>query len=1093
MDFDPKQIKTSFFSQCRADFKESTTIVIENIGSGAAAFLATKLFWARSVSTIVVTTQQRFDDLLGNVETFLGHAPEEFPSSEIDLSLKWVNVDAVGKRDSLLHSLSEKKGPVICLTTLKALLEKTPTPKESSSRHITLSVNDEINSELVIDLLRELGYQHKTLAVEKGEFACRGGIVDIFPLSSTEPVRLEFWGEILSSIRVYDPKSQLSTGKTSKINITPASDFSRENFSGSLTDYFDSQTLYIFDEVIDLENDYANQVGIFRTHEKQFLPISKLWSDIANNPKLFLSSQVLPQETLHNDVIDILSSTFPIKRVASPFLKIDQEFIHDEENANALASYAKYLEDFTSTTFEEENFPSICVYGTKGKILAESATLLKATLSKFLIYTQEGPLSSGFFFPEGGFAAVSLSEFAHKKILRRQKQRSYFSSSTEEVYVPLPGDTVVHLQNGIGKFLGVERKPNHQNVETDYMVIEYANKAKLYVPSDQAFLISKYVGSSEKSPDLHDLNSSKWKRCRDLTEKSLIAYAEKLLKLEAERTTLPAFVYPPNGENVKKFEESFPYEETPDQLKAIDSIYSDMLSDKVMDRLICGDAGFGKTEVLMRAAVKAVCDGGKQVVVMVPTTILALQHYETFCQRMSDLPIKIGVLCRFSGTKATKQLLSQVSSGEINILIGTHRLIGKDVTFKNPGLLIIDEEQRFGVKVKEHLKQLYPDIDCLTISATPIPRTLYMSLSGARDLSVITVPPYDRLPVSSFVVEKKDETIQAAIKHELLRGGQAYVIHNRIESIFSLAENIRTLIPEAKISVAHGQMDSEELTKIFETFKAGRTNVLVATALIENGIDIPNANTILIDNADKFGMADLYQMKGRVGRWNKKAYCYFMVANAEILSSRAAKRLEVLNKQEYGGGMKIALEDLEIRGAGNILGTDQSGHITSIGFNLYCKLLKKAVKNLKKNKTQGIFGDEVKIEFPYNTSISEDYVPSATIRIEFYQKIGNAETDEDLDEIKEELRDRFGPYDVSIDLLFVLAKIRLFAVKNNFSIIKATSNTLFVVQKHGKSEEIRKTLPFSLSADPQELFSDVVKAIEMAFPLEDALSEELSS
>ncbi|WP_213358320.1 transcription-repair coupling factor [Chlamydiifrater phoenicopteri] len=1092
MDLNPKQINTPFFSHCQEDFKEGKSLVIENIGSGAVAFLTTKLFYDRRDSIVVVTTQQRFDDLLGNIETFLGQPPEEFPSSEIDLSLKWVNVDAVGKRDSLLHTLSEKNSPTFCLTTLKAILEKTPTPKESASRYITLSINDEISSETVIDLLKELGYQHSSLAIEKGEFAFRGGIVDIFPLSSTEPVRLEFWGETLSSIRIYDPKSQLSTGKISNVNITPANDFSRENFSGALTDYFDSQSLYVFDEIMELESDYANQVGVFRTHKKQFLAIDELWNNIASNPKLFLSSQVLSQETLNKSSIEILASTFSIKRVASPFLKIDQEFISSEENTNALASYAKYLEDFVPS-LQEGLSPSICVYGAKGKTLTESATLLQASAQKFSVCTREGTLSSGFFFPEGGFAAISLSEFSHKKILRRQKQRSYFSSSTEEVYVPLPGDTVVHLQNGIGKFLGVERKPNHQNVETDYMVIEYANKAKLYVPSDQAFLISKYVGSSEKSPDLHDLNSSKWKRCRDLTEKSLIAYAEKLLKLEAERTTLPAFIYPPNGENVRKFEESFPYEETPDQLKAIDSIYSDMLSDKVMDRLICGDAGFGKTEVLMRAAVKAVCDGGKQVIVMVPTTILALQHYETFCQRMSDLPIKIGVLCRFSGTKNTRQLLNQVGAGEIDILIGTHRVIGKDVSFKNPGLLIIDEEQRFGVKVKEHLKQLHPDIDCLTISATPIPRTLYMSLSGARDLSVITVPPYDRLPVSSFVVEKKDETIQAAIKHELLRGGQAYVIHNRIETIFSLAENIRTLIPEAKISVAHGQMNSEELTKIFENFKAGTTNVLVATALIENGIDIPNANTILIDNADKFGMADLYQMKGRVGRWNKKAYCYFMVANAEILSSRAAKRLEALNKQEYGGGMKIALEDLEIRGAGNILGTDQSGHITSIGFNLYCKLLKKAVKNLKKNKTQGIFGDDVKIEFPYNSSIPESYVPSATIRIEFYQKIGNAETDEDLDEIKEELRDRFGPYDTSIELLFVLAKIRLFAVKNNFSIIKATSNTLFVVQKHGKSEEIRKTLPFSLSPDPEELFSDVVKAIGMAFPLESSLSEEASS
>ncbi|AZU10969.1 transcription-repair coupling factor [Chlamydia psittaci] len=1079
MDFDPVNLNLSILPEIT---NTSVPLLIENILPGARSFLAAKFFYERKESVVMITTRSRIDDLFEDLSSFLGFPPVEFPSSEIDLSPKLVNIDAVGKRDKVLYDLYQKKAPIFCVTTLKALLEKTRSPKDTAHQHLDIQVGDVLDPDIMIDLCKNLGYRHETLASDKGEFAYRGGIIDIFPLSSPEPFRIEFWGEKIISIRPFNPSDQLSTGKVSKLSISPATkDSGTEVLSHCLLDYFDTPPAFLFDNLTLLEDDFSEISGTLSSLPNRFLPIQDLCRRAFQSQTIFFEEKNFPNvRTIKNTQvnIEVFHCDIQASRLVAPFI-YPNEVIDEQENP--LLGFLQKLQEYIPNKGQPFN---VALYNTKAKSLKEARALIETlSQSSIHIYEKPGNLSSSFALVNERFAAISLAEFASTKVLRRQKQRNYFSVTTEEVFVPIPGETVVHLHNGIGKFIGMEKKPNHLNIETDYLVLEYADKARLYVPSDQAYLISRYVGVSDKTPDLHNLNGSKWKRSRDLSEKSLILYAEKLLQLEAQRSTTPSFIYPPHGEEVIKFEESFPYEETPDQLKAIEQIYSDMMSDKLMDRLICGDAGFGKTEVIMRAAVKAVCDGQRQVIVMVPTTILANQHYETFTQRMAGLPINIAVLSRFSEGKALKKIFEDTAQGNIDILIGTHKLINKNLEFKNPGLLIIDEEQRFGVKVKDFLKERYPTIDCLTVSATPIPRTLYMSLSGARDLSLITMPPLDRLPVSTFVLEHNEETLSAALRHELLRGGQAYVIHNRIESIFRLGNTIRNLVPEARIAVAHGQMSSDELASIFQKFKDQETNVLVATALIENGIDIPNANTILVDQADKFGMADLYQMKGRVGRWNRKAYCYFLVSHLDRLSGPAAKRLQALNKQEYGGGMKIALHDLEIRGAGNILGTDQSGHISAIGFNLYCKLLKKTVAALKNNSSPLLFNDDVKIEFPYKSRIPDTYIDLASLRIEFYQKIGGAEDAEQLDLIKEEMRDRFGPLPEEVLWLFALAHVRLFALQHNISSIKGTGNALYIQQCHGKTEQIKKTLPYSLSPTPELLVAEVLESIEKAFPL----------
>ncbi len=1078
MDFDPTGINFSSFLSLK---NTKLPLLVENLHSGARSFVIAKLFKELRRSIVVITTPTKLDDVFEDLSTLLKEAPLEFPASEIDLSPKLVNIDAVGKRDHILYSLQKQQTPVICITTLKALLERTPSPESLIQDHLELRVGEELDPDTLLDLCKNLGYRHEALAREKGDFAFRGGIVDIFPLSSPEPFRIEFWGDRIASIRAYNPSDQLSTGKLSQITLSPATAIiPTDKLSHSLLDYFETFPLCIFDGISSLEDNFSDIAGILSSLPKRFLPIQDLCRKILHaSIPLFFEENVFPNILSNKDTglaLEVFHEKIAIQRVSLPFI-YPSALIETSQEPNPLLAFLKTFQDFCSGSSL-----SLALYSPNAKSLKEAHDLAGTLIKDSQIYDYPKTLSSSFALVESRFAAISLSEFTASKVLRRQKQRNYFSTTTEEVYVPVPGETVVHLHNGIGKFIGIEKKPNHLNIETDYLVLEYADRARLYVPSDQSYLISRYVGASEKAPDLHHLNGAKWRRSRELSEKSVILYAEKLIQMEAQRSTANSFIYPPHGEEVIKFAESFPYEETPDQLKAIDQIYADMMSDKLMDRLICGDAGFGKTEIIMRAAVKAVCDGQKQVIVMVPTTILANQHFETFSQRMAGLPITIGMLSRFSQGKAMKKTLEDIAQGKIDILIGTHKVINKAIEFHNPGLLIIDEEQRFGVKAKDALKERYPTIDCLTVSATPIPRTLYLSLSGARDLSLITMPPLDRLPVSTFVMEHSEETLSAAIRHELLRGGQVYVIHNRIESIFRLGETIRTLIPEARIGIAHGQMHSDELASIFHKFKTQQTNVLVATALIENGIDIPNANTILIDHADKFGMADLYQMKGRVGRWNKKAYCYFLVPHLDRLSGPASKRLEALNKQEYGGGMKIALHDLEIRGAGNILGTDQSGHISAVGFNLYCKLLKKAVAALKHKQKPMLFHDDVKIEFPYPSRIPEDYIDLASMRIEFYQKIGNAESKEELEAIEEELLDRFGPLPDAVHWLLALAQIRLIALNYHLSSIKGTGNALYIQQYHDKDKHVQKTLPYSLSPTPELLVKEVQESIEKAFP-----------
>lgn len=1051
--------KHAFFQTLTASVEHKTNLILEGLWDSPKALIAA--YTASLNKTVLfITGGAREDALFHNLSYLTPNLAIEFPAWETfpgeDIA---PSPDLLGKRFETVHHLLTQKKPTILLTPLQAILQKIPSKDTLSPLLSIWAKKKKISFSAIPSLLTSLGFKKVAVVSEKGEFALRGSIVDLFPTGSPTPFRLDFFEDELEEIRTFDPIGQKTTGKVDQFLLSPVqeSPFLKETSSlTSLIEYLPKDVVVVWDDLLKIEEAYLPLQKLSQMSSSFFYTLDELLQSLASFPQIFCTSNgidhfgaICQKNSLSFELFGV---SLTAQSMSHPFLPTQ---LHTSKTP--LIFLIQHPEE---KEWIEKKYPDLIPQAD----------------------FQTGLLTSGFTLSDSLLTVAPYGELSGKTTLRRQKWRTQTHATASEFHHLSPGDFVVHFHSGIGRFLGLETHTNHLKEKTDFLVLEYQEESKLFVPLSQSHLISRYIGANETSPTLNQLGGKKWQTTKTSAQKAIVGYANDLLALYAQRSLGKGFCYPSDGDLMQEFERVFPYEETEDQRLAIEAIKQDLCSSKTMDRLICGDVGYGKTEVAMRAAFKAVVDGGKQVAVLVPTTVLAMQHFDTFSERMSSFPVKVGVVSRFRTLKETKEILAQVEKGQVDILIGTHRILSQDVHFKNLGLMIIDEEQRFGVRAKEHLKKFKGTIDCLTLSATPIPRTLYMSLVNARDLSTINTPPQDRLPIKTIVAETDLSLIQNAIVREKGREGQIFYIHNRVDTIYERASLISKLVPSLRIGVVHGQLDPSEIDQIFHQFKQGTIDLLFATTIVESGIDIPNANTILIDRADTYGLADLYQLRGRVGRWNRTAYAYFLIPKNLRLSEIAQKRLHALAEAgAYGGGMKIAMRDLEIRGAGDILGVQQSGQVSAIGFHLYCKLLKKAVEALKKN--QPISFHEVKIEFPYDAKIPESYIDAVSVRMEIYHRMGDASSEQDITELLKELQDRFGPVPASVLWLAALNRIRAFASLHTFSLLQFQSLVFVAEKQKGQILEKKHILLPKKKQTPEELGPYVIEELKKAFAL----------
>ena len=941
-------------------------------------------------------------------------------------------------RAEVLNRINSRKKPALIVTYPDALFEKVVTRKELEKNTLKIAVNHTLSIDFVNEVLFEYKFKRVDFVTEPGEFSVRGGIVDVFSFSHDEPYRIEFFGDEIESIRTFDVETQLSTDQVKKIDIIPnvANKFLQENRQ-SFLEYIASKT------VVFVKNSELLFSRIQLFYEKAEEAFSNLASELkhASPDELFCSADLLKKQLLDYNLVEFGSTSYfnssanTILFNITPQPAFNKQFdllISDlnQNNTNGFTNYiacvseqqAKRFHDIFEDVEQDVHYKTMVLSLFEGFIDHNNKIACYTDHQIFERYHK--------FHLKNGYAkkqAITLKELTNLEI----------------------GDYVTHIDHGIGKFGGLQ-KIIVEGKKQEAIKLIYGERDVLYLSIHSLHKITKFNGKDGKPPKIYKLGSSAWKTLKQKTKSRVKEIAFNLIQVYAKRKLEKGYQYHPDSYMQLELEASFIYEDTPDQSTATADIKADMESERPMDRLVCGDVGFGKTEVAIRAAFKAV-DNGKQVAVLVPTTILAYQHYRTFTERLKDFPVTVDYVNRFRTAKEKRETLEGLASGKVDIIIGTHQLVNKNVTFKDLGLLIVDEEQKFGVAVKEKLKTLKDNVDVLTLTATPIPRTLQFSLMAARDLSVITTPPPNRYPIESHVIRFSEETIRDAITYEIQRGGQVFFIHNRIENIKEVAGMIQRLVPDAKIGVGHGQLDGKKLEQLMLAFMNGEFDVLVSTTIVESGLDVPNANTIFINNANNFGLSDLHQMRGRVGRSNKKAFCYFITPEYSSMTNDARKRITALEQfTELGSGFNIAMKDLEIRGAGDLLGGEQSGFINDIGFDTYQKILNEAIEELKENEFKDLYQDDGKektyvkditIDSDFELLFPDDYVNNITERLNLYTQLNTIKTEEELQKFETELKDRFGilPSPV-IDLL---NSVRIKWIATKIGLEK-------VVMKHGK-------------------------------------------
>jgi transcription-repair coupling factor (superfamily II helicase) len=1084
-------------------------------------------------------------------------SPLFFPSWEIlPHEARLPHADVISERlatlTALLPGLGERSsGSGVLVTSVVALLQKTFHPNALRKRTRLLARGERLNPLDLIEWLEAQGYESEVRVTKKGDLSLRGGIVDVFPLPSAWPVRFEFSGDELESLRFFDPATQVSREETSAVILPPAGELGllraslQKQASGlaeleppaTLLDYLPDDTIFLLSEPASIEIQAAKYAEQVPAGDPFFISWDEFLAGLRQRSLTIASLEQaqLPEPSNGpaglGPVISSLDAVRPLAvRAPDPIVAeaqrreffaqlhrwLRQDYLLQVfcNNDGELQRFREIWEECGLGRAEAGPGPSAAEAGTKQAEGPETHPVLRL-----------GALSRGFLMEEAKAVVVTDAEvFGRYRIQRPRRLKSAHApalrSALDINFSELEeGDYVVHLQHGIGRYAGLQAMPRGPNqperVGEECLVIEYAPTdplqppPKLYVPMTEALLVSKYVGAGKARPPLNTLGGHRWARTKAQAERAVQSLAGELLAIQAARASQPGYAFAVDTSWQREFESAFIFEETPDQVRAISETKADMETAKPMDRLICGDVGFGKTEVAIRAAFKAVMSG-RQVAVLVPTTVLAQQHYNTFRERMADYPVRIELLSRFRTRRAQRKVIADLAAGSVDIVIGTHRLVQSDIAFKDLGLVVIDEEQRFGVAHKEKFKQLRCLVDVLTLSATPIPRTLYLALTGARDMSTIQTPPHDRLPVETIATPYDERVIRDAILRELGRAGQVFFLHNRVLTIEAMADKLRTLVPDARIVVGHGQMHSDELEEVMTRFVNGEANVLLSTTIIESGLDIPNANTIIIDRADRFGLSDLYQLRGRVGRYKHQAYAYLLIPRHARLLTDARKRISALKQYStLGSGFKIAMRDLEIRGAGNLLGAEQSGHITAVGFELYCQLLKQGIAYRKGERVKPIVHVQVRIDFlqtsptdpvpegaggiprlpakadrrlepeleiavPRETwsyweddlpaaepepsqpppmrhacaMIPLDYIREPSERIDIYRKLAQITAKTELKALQTELRDRFGPLPAPVELLLLVTDLKLLAAERGVVALETRADKLMLTRNN---------------------------------------------
>ncbi|HVU16264.1 MAG TPA: transcription-repair coupling factor [Candidatus Didemnitutus sp.] len=1077
---------------------------ITGVCPAARAYAIARLLAAEPAPTclVVIDEPRDVESLAEDILLFLGAAspatgsqirPEvlAYPESQADHRDMREAFNAASDRLTVLSKLRARRAlpagtgladPVIVVTTPAALLQSVPPIEDFSNREIALVRGEERPFQSVPELLQSFDYDSEAVCEAPGQYSVRGGIIDVYPITASQPYRLDFFGDKIEEIRALDPVSQRSGDSVERIVLTAAPRVHTAGASASITSYLNPETLAILVEPKALEELFDSLAP-----EESALTLDALAGACARCVGL---GDLDLASALFDGAPD--EETWDTESLAhhrpNPELGLlAQERLHAEDEARR--QFLLKVAEWRNEGFAIDFFVTKDGEEQRVRELLDEDADLKGIRPRFV----RGAVNEGFRVTARaagtGYVAVTETEiFGRKRQRRIGSKRVVVTPSAVDQLLDfselVEGDFVVHLQHGVAVFRGLSRLEARDGVR-EVISLEFADKVTLHVPLQESHLISRYVGLAKSKPMLGRVGSGRWEKVRAAAERATLDLAAELLEIQARREAQPGHAFPPDNAWQQEFEAAFPFTETRDQLKAISEAKTDMEKTRPMDRLVCGDVGFGKTEVAIRAAFKSVM-GGRQVAVLVPTTVLAQQHLNTFRDRMAGYPVAVEMISRFRTRKEQQQILAATAEGKVDILIGTHRLVQADVQFRDLGLVVIDEEQRFGVKHKEVFKRWRATVDMLSMSATPIPRTLYLALTGARDLSNLETPPANRLPIQTVVKTYDEKIVVEAIRHELRRGGQVFYLHNRVTTIETVAARLRALLPGVKIGVGHGKMDEDDLEKIMTEFVAGEHQVLVCTTIIESGLDIPNCNTIIIEGADRFGLSQLYQLRGRVGRFKHQAYAYLLLHRHTKLLDVARQRLGAIRQHsQLGAGFRIAMRDLELRGAGNLLGAEQSGHIVGVGFELYCQLLRQSVARLRGEKHAAAVRASVKLDFvfvgegaeapvgavvdsftalrqaerendliePIQARLPSNYINEARLRIDFYRRLAMAPSPAAVKQIESELRDRFGKFDEPVRALLQVTEIRVRAEQKGILSVETDGARLKCLRNSGRHDD----------------------------------------